>query len=87
MRVPTMTLHARQRCEEMGITTIRAKRVVSRRVTTYAGTANNNGLVCLSDDPEIAVVWDPDENVIITVIYRTYDRYERPVTAAAGGGR
>lgn len=69
----------------MGVSTKRAKRVVQERVSTYGNNADNNGLVCMSEDPDVAVVWDPQTNHILTVLPRTQSRYlraqERKVTA------
>lgn len=80
MTTPKMTVHARVRCLEMGISTKRAKRVVQNRSVTYwvDGAAHaNNGVTVLSEDPDIAVVWDPDTDRIITVVPRTPHRYVR----------
>lgn len=59
------------------MSTKRAKRVVQRRLSTYAGMSDNGGLVCMSEDPDVAVVWDPDNNIILTVLPRTADQYVR----------
>ena len=63
----------------MGISTKRAKRVVQRRTIVYPGHPNhgNNGVTVMSDDLEIAVVWDADTNYIMTVIWRTQEIYVR----------
>ena len=76
---PKMTVHARVRCLEMGISTKRAKRVVQNRTGTYPGAPNhaNNGRMVLSEDPDIAVVWDPDTNHILTVLPRVKEDYVR----------
>lgn len=74
---PRLSRHARERCEQMGIATKRAKRVVQERRLTYAGTRGNGAVVVMSDDPDIAVVWDELRNVIVTVIPRTEDDYVR----------
>lgn len=81
MSTPKLTRHARERCREMGISTRRAKRVVQHQTTTYPSTGSghsNNGLVVLSaGEPEIAVVWDPPTNTILTVIPRVQEDYIR----------
>jgi hypothetical protein len=75
---PRMSAHARQRCAEMGITTKRAKRIVRERVTSYHTQSHrNDGVVCMSDDADLAVVWDPIRNVVLTVLPRTSDQYSR----------
>lgn len=77
MKTPRLSQHARERCEQMGIKTKRAKRVVMERNISYQGPHPNDGIVCQSDDPDIAVVWDPVHNVIITVLPNTQENYER----------
>lgn len=76
-RTPRLTKHAQERCAEMGITTKRAKRVVQNRTLMYAGVHDNNGYVCMSDDPDICVVWDPETNSILTVLPKTARNYSR----------
>ncbi len=80
MDTPRMTKHAQQRCIEMGIGTKRAKQVVLSRSCTYPnnrGHSNNGVLVHSASDPEIAVVWDPDTNCILTVLPRVRENYKR----------
>lgn len=80
MNTPKLSQHARDRCLEMGIPTRRAKRVVQHQTTTYPNSAghNNGGLIVQSSrDPEIAVVWDPSTNVILTVVPRIQEDYIR----------
>lgn len=80
---PKLTMHARVRCIELGISTKRAKRVVQTRSSTYPSNLghDNNGLVVHSaSDPEIAVVWDPDTDHILTVLPRTSETYVRTPT-------
>jgi hypothetical protein len=76
---PRMTVHARVRCLEMGISTKRAKRVVQNRTGTYPGNPKdgNNTRMVLSADPDIAVVWAPDTNYILTVLPRVQENYVR----------
>ena len=63
----------------MGISTKRAKRVVQQRTIQYPGHPGhgNDGVTVMSDDPDIAVVWDPNTNHIMTVIWRTQEDYVR----------
>jgi len=77
---PRLTAHARDRCAELGISTKRAKRVVQQRTGTYPGGTkhDNNGVVVTSaTESEIAVVWDPDDNCILTVLPRVQEDYVR----------
>ena len=76
---PKMTVHARVRCVELGVTTKRAKRVVQNRTGTYPGNPvhGNNGRMVMSTDPDIAVVWDPETNHILTVLPRIPEQYVR----------
>lgn len=80
---PRLSVHARERCAELGISTKRAKRVVQQRTGTYPGAPShtNNAIVVTSaSDPEIAVVWDPDANSILTVLPRIQEDYVRTPT-------
>ena len=79
---PRLSMHARLRCLEMGISTKRAKSVVRNRVSTYPGNPvhGNNGRMVMSADPDIAVVWDPETNHILTVLPRVQERYVRTPT-------
>lgn len=81
-QTPRLTRHARQRCSELGVSTKKAKAVVRNRISTYPGNPahGNNGLVVMSDDPEIAVIWDPGTNHILTVLPRVQDPYVRTPT-------
>lgn len=77
---PRLSVHARERCVELGISTKRAKRVVQNRTGTYPSAVghDNNGVVVISaSDSEIAVVWDPDDNAILTVLPRVQEKYVR----------
>lgn len=76
-QTPRLTDHARQRCEQMGISTKRAKRIVIGRTTTYRGSKGNSGMVCQSADPDFSVVWDPESNTILTVVPRVSETYRR----------
>lgn len=80
---PRMSVHARERCAELGISTKRAKRIVQQRTGTYPGAPkhNNNAIVVTSDaDTEFAVIWDPDDNSILTVLPRIQEDYVRTPT-------
>jgi hypothetical protein len=82
---PRVSPHARQRCQEMGISTKRAKRVVMRpdivRPANRPGRPKGAYKMAVSDaDPEIAVVFIEtrcDRPVIVTVLWRTYETYDR----------
>lgn len=74
-----MTQHARERAAEMGVCTKRVKRLV-RNPCLRRTDANGITLAISNADPEIAVVYadGPDGRpVVLTVLYRTYERYER----------
>lgn len=79
---PRMTLHARQRCAEMGISTKVAKRMVKNPSVTHT-TKKGGGdrIVCTSVEyPLYAVVYatgDDGITWIITVLFNTQVRYER----------
>ena len=80
---PRLTRHARDRCAELGISTKRAKRVVQHRTGTYpsaVGHSNNGMMVTSATEPEIAVVWDPGTNEILTVVPRIQEDYVRTET-------
>jgi hypothetical protein len=76
---PRLTLHARERCAEMGISTKRAKRVVKERRLVYISNLDhdNDAFVVMSDDPDICVVWKEHTNLILTVLPRTQEEYVR----------
>lgn len=73
---PRLTHHARQRCQEMGLTTKRAKRVVQNADVVYPGRPTACGeltsVALWDEDPEIAVVFVPDDERgarILTVLW------------------
>jgi hypothetical protein len=77
---PRLTGHARTRCQELGISTKRAKRIVKNRSSTYPspwGHDNNGLMVHSASDSEYGVVWDPDTNCILTVVPRIVEKYTR----------
>ena len=85
MKTPVMSTHARDRCAEMGISTKVAKTIAMNPSITYAGAPDGlpGSMVCLSDEyPQYAVVtapgrWEADVTVVITVLFRTPERYTR----------
>lgn len=73
---PRLSYHARQRCAEMGVTTKRAKRIVQDPDLVRPA---QGALMAVSDaDPDIAVVFTEETPpTIITVVWRTYETYDR----------
>ena len=71
MSTPRLTDHARQRCEEMGITTKRVKRIVSDPHSNRC-TRDDRWVAVRDDDPEISVVYvkGPEYPIVVTVLYR-----------------
>lgn len=79
---PRLTHHARERCAEMGVTTKRAKRIVQDPDVSRPAkaTGGDDGFIAVADhEPDIAVVYklDGDVPVILTVVWRTYEPYDR----------
>jgi hypothetical protein len=82
---PKLTKHARERCEQMRITTRTAKRVWQTRVLTRGMHGQSGRVIATSAEyPEYAVVVDPDGwqgeggvPVIITVLFNTGEEYIR----------
>lgn len=82
---PVLLPHARARCVEMGISTKVAKAiVVAADLTRPASTERwPNAMMAVNDAcPEYAVVYEPNgasngSDLIITVLFRTYDEYVR----------
>jgi hypothetical protein len=79
---PRMTLHARQRCVEMEISTKVAKRIVQCGEVRYPGTPTEEGdtvVVLWSGEPRYAVVVsaDPEDPIVLTVLFNTPDYYAR----------
>lgn len=74
---PRLTLHARQRCQEMGVRTRRVKQILRCPTMTYS---SRGGQVAWSAaDPGIAVVFVADgaQLLAVTVVPRTYETYRR----------
>lgn len=78
-RTPLLSHHARERCKEMEIRTRVAKRIVQHADCVRPGKPGSDAMVATCDEfPEYAVVYEPgDPAVIVTVVFRTPERYER----------
>lgn len=70
--------HARERCAEMGLPTRVAKRIVRSHDMSWAGAAGRTVAVS-SAFPDLAVVYAAkiDPPVVVTVLWRTQDQYDR----------
>ena len=81
-QTPKMSPHATKRCEQLGISTKRAKRIVRTRTSTYTGGEHaNDALICQSSlDPDYSVVWNEITNLVITVVPRIEDNYVRTIS-------
>ena len=80
MTTPVLTRHAQARCAEMEISTKVAKRIVQHGEVAYPGTPSAQGptmVVLWSGDPNYAVVTDPSRTLVLTVLFRTLEFYER----------
>lgn len=78
MNTPRLTRHARERCEEMGISTRVAKRIVQHADIRYP--AQRNGTAATSKrHPEYTVIYVVEDGVpiILTVVFRTTEQYVR----------
>lgn len=76
--VAFFTRHARQRCQQMQVPRARVEAILADPTMTYAG--GGRGMVAWSSaDPGIAVIYvhEIGQDVVLTVVPRTYDRYER----------
>jgi hypothetical protein len=81
-----MSQHARDRCQQMAISTKRAKAIVRHQRINYRGAPKygNDARIVVSDDSDFVVVLLPEQNLIMTVMPRGVDEpYER----APGGYR
>lgn len=77
-QTPRVSVHARERCAEMGISTKVAKHIVRHPSIDRPGNTWTGCRVAVSDlHPEYAVVYDPECCVIVTVLFRTTERYAR----------
>lgn len=81
---PRLTVHARERCAEMGLTTKTAKRIYQHRSVTYPGNRGSGCIFVVSNDyPGYAVVVNEEQEdrpVIVTVVFQTYGEYIRKGT-------
>lgn len=68
-----LTAHAAQRCQEMGLTPARVKRVVRDPDLSY--TSRGLLMVCRYDEPDFRCVLDGQK--VVTVLPWTYEHYER----------
>lgn len=77
MTTPRLTQHARDRCEEMRVSTKVAKNIV--REHTVAWTNAEGRTVATSDrHPEVTVVYaEGSPPTVLTVLWRTAERYDR----------
>jgi hypothetical protein len=75
--------HARQRCAEMDVRTKDVKRLMRApdlvRPAGWADECGGRMVACSDEYPDIAVVYsmDGDQPVVITVVPRTYEIYQR----------
>jgi hypothetical protein len=70
-----MSNHARLRCEQMGISTKVAKRIVRSHDVAWTD-ADGRSVATSEAHPDLAVVYA--DGVVITVLYRTQNAYVRP---------
>lgn len=80
MSTPVLTRHAQQRCVEMEISTKVAKRIVQRGEVAYPGTPSSQGptmVVLWSEDRDYAVVTNVERTLVLTVLFRTMEFFER----------
>lgn len=81
MTTATMTRHARQRCESMGISTKVAKRIVANAEIVYNATRPGESepavLLSWQGHPEyrVVAVGYPEAPVVVTVVYRSCEDY------------
>lgn len=76
-QTPTLTAHARRRCVEMEISTKVAKFIVKNADLRYPSQLEAMIAVC-DEYPKYAVVYMPEQPpLIITVVFRSYDNYDR----------
>ncbi len=71
---PVLTHHARQRCQEMGISTKVAKRIVQRPNLRRPGNPGTGAVVATSyDHPGYAVVYVEDAGPTATIVTVLFD--------------
>lgn len=84
-----MTPHARERCEQMGVSTKVAKRIWRERSMTRPEFQRHENRVFVHSStyrPDLVlIVEDPDSDDprVITVMYHSYERVERPEASSA----
>lgn len=85
---PRLTLHARQRCTEMGVRTTRVKAILRDPDMTWGGhTPGYAPGVCFAwsrRDPAIGVYFCEEDGakIAVTVVPRTTEIYERKSESA-----
>lgn len=73
----TLTNHAKKRRKQMGVTEHRIARAIRDADHDYCQTDyGQDHRVAQHDD--IAVVYNPAEGTVITVLWRTNEKYTRP---------
>ena len=75
-QTPRMSFHARLRCAEMGISTKVAKWIVRHADIDRPGRAPLRVAVC-DEHPDYAVVYHPEDLIVVTVVFRTTETYRR----------
>lgn len=75
-RTITLTRHARERAEEMNVGVGLIARAALLPDTHYRGS-KGGGRVQRCEGSPIAVVFDPDAQTVITVLWNTTEEYER----------
>lgn len=74
-----LTKHARERAAEMGVCTKRIKRLLRNPTINRVGR-DGRWVATSQADPDIAVVYAPDEQgrpVVITLLWRAAEAYDR----------
>lgn len=85
-----LTEHARQRCAEMNLRTGVVKRIVRHHDVSWRTSQPQDGrylMVAASNAfPHLAVVFAPDMSppIVVTVLWRTQERYDRATYQPAG---
>lgn len=75
---PRIVPHARNRCAEMGISTKVAKQIVRHPSLVRPDYPGSDRQLIESDrHPAYAVIYDPDDNAVVTVIFNTHQSSAR----------
>jgi len=76
---PRLSEHARARCDEMHVETKRVKRLLREPDMTRPGHEPGRIMAMSDKDPDLIVVYkvEDGEQIVITVLFRSYDRYDR----------